>query len=815
MRREYRGHNAHLIIILFFILSLTAFAAENGVVRGTVTDALGAVIVHANVELLQNQQVVASSKTDGQGNYSLEPPQAGRYQIRAGAPSFHTTVSDAVYVSKSSETRVDVTLSPGALTQQVTVIATGTPTPEAQIGYSVTVITDDSYQHVLQVQDPLRLVPGLQFTQSGQLGSSTSIFIRGSNSGSLPNDSAKVLIDGLPASFIGGGTEFATLSATGIAQMEVLRGPNSALYGSDALAGVVSMTTARGTTPLPLFTYAADGGNFETYHQQASVSGAYRQFDYFSAFSAINTRNSLPDNGFHDASYAGNFGWTPRAGTELRVTVRRIDNSVELPNALQLYGIPDDAGQRDHDTYIGVTFQNQTTTRWHNLVRYGAVRLNELFTEYGPAGIPYNGYYIGAPVTLQGANGYTVSGQGLFPDDGPPFPFQALSTTNRDFVYAQSDYQFTRHLSGLLAFKYEDERGVSSGDYVQRGNYSYSMQLAGDLFSRLYYTLGSGIENNALFGVATTPRASLAYYLVRPNESHIFSGTKLRASFGNGIKEPSIYQQANSLNGLLSTLANGSQLIAQYGVTPIGAQTSRSYDGGIDQQLFNGRGRLSVTLFHNEFGNGVEFVPQQGLSALGVPANVVQQTPLGAYVNSLAYRAQGAEIEVEYKFGTNLFLRGGYTYLDTVVQRSFSSDNLSPSFNPSFPSVPIGAFSPLVGARPFRQAPHSGYFAISYNHPRWFVSLSGTLVSRRDDTDFLYDQNGGTSMLLPNRNLDPAYQRIDLTGSYQLNHTVQIYSVIQNLLSQHYDEAFGYAALPLTFRAGMKLTFGGESWKLK
>jgi iron complex outermembrane receptor protein/vitamin B12 transporter len=194
---------------------------------------------------------------------------------------------------------------------------------------------------------------------------------------------------------------------------------------------------------------------------------------------------------------------------------------------------------------------------------------------------------------------------------------------------------------------------------------------------------------------------------------------------------------------------------------------------------------------------------------------VVQQTPLGAYVNSLAYRAQGAEIEVEYKLGTNLFLRGGYTYLDTVVQRSFSSDNLSPSFNPSFPSVPIGAFSPLVGARPFRQAPHSGYFAISYNHPRWFVSLSGTLVSRRDDTDFLYDQNGGTSMLLPNRNLDPAYQRIDLTGSYQLNHTVQIYSVIQNLLSQHYDEAFGYAALPLTFRAGMKLTFGGESWKLK
>lgn len=70
-------------------------------------------------------------------------------------------------------------------------------------------------------------------------------------------------------------------------------------------------------------------------------------------------------------------------------------------------------------------------------------------------------------------------------------------------------------------------------------------------------------------------------------------------------------------------------------------------------------------------------------------------------------------------------------------------------------------------------------------------------------------------MLLPNRNLDPSYQRIDLTGSYQLHRSVQIYSLIQNVLSQHYDEAFGFPALPLTFRSGIKFDLGGESWKLK
>jgi iron complex outermembrane receptor protein/vitamin B12 transporter len=88
-------------------------------------------------------------------------------------------------------------------------------------------------------------------------------------------------------------------------------------------------------------------------------------------------------------------------------------------------------------------------------------------------------------------------------------------------------------------------------------------------------------------------------------------------------------------------------------------------------------------------------------------------------------------------------------------------------------------------------------------------------VGRRDDSDFLSDANFGTTLLLPNRNLDPAYQRLDLSGSYQVSHLLTLYSSFQNILSEHYNEAFGYPALPFTFRSGIKLTFGGESWKLK
>jgi len=227
----------------------------------------------------------------------------------------------------------------------------------------------------------------------------------------------------------------------------------------------------------------------------------------------------------------------------------------------------------------------------------------------------------------------------------------------------------------------------------------------------------------------------------------------------------------------------------------------------------NGRGRVSLTLFHNEFSDGIEYIPQQGLIDLGVPSAVAAAAVFGATLNSQAYLAQGIEAEVEYRITNNIFARGGYTYLDARIQRSFTSDALGPSFNPDFPTVPIGVFSPLIGARPFDRAPHTGYFELSYRRNRLFTDVRGTLVGRRDDSDFLeFDASGGTTMLLPNRNLDGAYQRIDLRASYQMNRYAAAEANFSNLLCEHYGEAFGYPSLPFLFRLGLKFSLGGESW---
>src|SRR3984957_20447092 len=310
---------------------LAASAADAGIVRGTVTDPLGSVIVSATVELLDDASVVQQTTTDTAGSYIFHLQKSARYQVRAIAPTFQATTSSATFVAADGKAEVNLTLSTQTLTQEVTVTATGTPTPEAQVGAAVSVLDADQYRYSTEVQDPLRLIPGAQLTQTGQVGGTTGLSIRGGNT-----NANKVLIDGVPADDIGGAVEFGNIDSVGIDKIEVLREPNSALYGSDALAGVVRLTTLRRRTFLSLLTYSRDGGNLNTFRQVGTLGGTFRHFDYYSAFALTDTRNNLPKDAFHNGTYAGNFGWTPNTANDLRFTVRHLAVAADQPNAILL-----------------------------------------------------------------------------------------------------------------------------------------------------------------------------------------------------------------------------------------------------------------------------------------------------------------------------------------------------------------------------------------------------------------------------------------------------------------------------------------------
>jgi iron complex outermembrane receptor protein/vitamin B12 transporter len=797
-----------------------ALAASRSTIRGTITDPTGAAVPGAQVELLRDGNRIAGSASDAQGDYQFANVPPGHYQVRAQAPEFAPQTSEVFYAGSNSAT-VNLALKLGSVAQQIVVTATGTRTPESQVGASVTVLTADQFPHRLDVLDPLEQVPGVQVVQSGPRGASSSIFLRGGNS-----NANKVLLDGVPLNDIGGVMNFGTLATAGIEQVEVLRGPNTVLYGPDAMAGVVSLTTRRGTTPLPEISYALDGGNFSTAHQHSSLSGVFRRLDYLGEFSREDTNNALPNSRFHNGTYVANAGLALNSATELRFTGRYTTTGLGQPNTIEFFGIADDSSQHDQDGYLSATLQNQTTQRWHNLLRYSATRLRLQDVNPSPTGIPDAfGNFLGQPVTIHGANGFSVTGQAIL-DFGGVYPVETSSSTKRDTVYVQSDYSFTPKLTGLLAYRFEQERGFTlafgSSTNANRDNSSYIAELHGNLGSRAYATLGGSVEKNAIFGVAAIPRLSLAYYLIRPNSGGLLSGTKIKANYGQGIKEPSIFEATSSLFGLLSGPGGEPQLISQFNIGPIGAERSRSYDVGVEQLVASGRLKISATYYHNQFTNQIEFVPSTALPLLGVSPSVANAAGFGATINSGDTRAQGIETEVEAGLGHGFNVRAAYTYLDAVVVRSFTNDAFSCSgptpqptcFNPAFPGIPIGIFDPLLGARPFRRAPHTGSFSIDYSRQKFQLMLTGYLVSRRDDSTFLSDDSTfGTGMLLPNHNLAPAFQKIDLGGSYRVNPHVQFYSVLENLANQHYDPVFGFRALPFTARAGIKLTLGGESWR--
>jgi iron complex outermembrane receptor protein/vitamin B12 transporter len=665
----------------------------------------------------------------------------------------------------------------------------------------------------LDLLDVLRQVPGLAVIQTGERGGTSLVFARGGTS-----DFNKVLIDGIPANDIGGIVEFANLSASGANQVEVYRGANSVLYGADAMGSVIQVTTRRGSSTLPEFTYSAEGGNFSTLRQEASLGGAFHAFDYFADFMDFETQNSLPNSSFHNGTFSGNVGWQANQTTDVRFTIRHTATGLGVPNALALYGIPDDAFQREQDTYMGLKVQNQTTSKWLNSLQLSSMNLRYNYDEPAPAGIPFEGNYLGDPVTLCGANGFCSSGQAIL-DYGGVYPNLDNSHTAVQTLYGLSSYAIKPDLSASAGLRYDHESGYTNyADTLSptsRNNFDFFMEAHGSLGHRAFATAGVGLADNAVYGFAATPRVSIAYYVRRPSSGSFFDGTKLRFNFGTGIDEPSIYNQGSSLFNLLSTLPNGPVLISQYHVSPIGPERSRDFDLGVEQLLWGGRARLGITGFHESFFDLIAFVDKNLLPELGVPGPIANALPFGAAANSDSYRSLGAELELEARFSRNLRLQAEYTYTGTVVTQSFASSAQTPSYNPAYPNTPIGAYTPLIGGRPFGVPRNSESMALIYSKRRFGMSATGYFVSRSDDSTFLTDEYHGNTLLLPNRNLLNSYQLIDCSGWFEARRGVTLYTSMGNVLDEHYQGAFGYPSLPFNFRTGIKITLGGEAWKRK
>jgi vitamin B12 transporter len=817
-----RRFSRTVVPILLLAALISAANARAASVRGVVTDASGARVAGASVVLIQNGKVVTTALSGADGSYELLTGAGGRFFLLVSAPTFRQLETPVFYAGRLDAVERNMVLEPEWVRQSIVVTATGTPTPQAQTSAATSVVGPTELAERTTLTDNLRLMPGASVSQIGQRGAQASLFLRGGNS-----DDNLVLIDGVDAGDLGGRFDFGTLPTTEIESAEVFRGTDSSLYGADAESGVVSLTTPRGTTSHPSFFLEGDGGNFNTAHEQASLAGAHDKLDYLAAYSWLQSSNSLPNDAMHMASPAANLGWQPSGKTQLRGTLHYNVASTGVPNAWDFYRVADLATQKDQDLYVSGSFENQTTASFNNIVRYGLARKREQFAlwqQSGSGAFDAYGDSLGDVVTITGANGAAATGQAVL-DYAQTYPYRYQLVSNRDQLVYHGDYTVTPHLAALIGFQFEDERGAevvptyTVNETTDRTNYVYLASVHGDFKSRFFYTLGGSLEHYSLFGVETTPSAGFSFYALRPRKG-IFSGTRVMFHYGDGVREPALTDQFGSLYQFL--VSNGYPSMAQQlHIGPLAAPFARMYDGGGEQAFLSQRIALRVRYFHNEFGKQIEYVGGHILPGLIPNLTPAQQqqliTALGFYytndyglaVNTQAFRAQGIESTVEGGIGPDLFLRGGYTWLDAVVQRSFDSDNeaLAGGYAPTYNGIPIGATSPLVGARPFRRPPHTGFLTATYTHQKFAGLLNAAFASASDDSTYLEfaDSNGGNSLLLPNRNLDYGFAKIDLGGSYQLKWWLGVYGIAENLTSNQHIAPIGYVSLPFNFRAGLKV----------
>jgi vitamin B12 transporter len=824
-----RGLRSRAFLRIFVVILLAACAAfcPAASIRGVVTDASGAKVMGATVNLLSNGKVIGTAVSTADGSFQILTGTSGRFFLVISAKSFRQIETPMFYAGPLDNIERDVVLEPEWARESIVVTATGTPTPQPQTSAATDVLGPLDLALRDDFVSTLRLMPGTFVVQTGQLGAQTSLFVRGGNS-----DSTKTMLDGVDAGDLGNQFDFGQLSTTSVERAEVYRGPNSNLYGAGAESGVLNFATEHGTTSFPSILFQGDAGNFQTMREELKVAGSHKKLDYLGAYSWLQTGNALPMDEYHLGTAAATVGWEPNGTTQIRGTLHYGVSGTGVPNAWDFYNVTDDATQKDQNIFVSASIDNQTTASFHQSVRYGLTRKREqysLWQQDGSGELDAYGDSLGYVVTITGANGASAIGQAVL-DYAQTYPYQSQMASNRDQLIYQGDYQVTPHLNALVGFHYEDERGMedipsyTTYNTTERSNYDYLASVHGDFKSRVFYTLGGSLEHYSLFGVQTSPRVGVSGYILRPRKG-IFSGTRALFNFGDSVREPTLTDEFGSLYKFL--LSNDSQAIQELGIGPLAAPAVRTYEGGGEQSFFSGRLVFRASYFHNQYGREIEYVGGHLLPNLIPGLNATQQqeliTALGYYytddyglaVNTQAFRAQGIESNVEGGIGRNIFLRGGYTYLDGVVQRSFDSDNeaLAGGYAPTYNGIPIGAISPLVGARPFRRAPHTGFVSASYSAHKITGVFTSAFASRSDDSTYLEyaDANGGNSLLLPNRNLDHGYAKLDLGASYQLLSWLGIYGQGENLLSEQHIAPIGYPSIPMTARLGLKLQWGPGS----
>ncbi|MFI4891675.1 MAG: TonB-dependent receptor plug domain-containing protein [Steroidobacterales bacterium] len=536
--------------------------------------------------------------------------------------------------------------APEPLVDEVVVVATRSPTPLVKVGNSVTVIDEAAIREsqATAVADLLAQSPGVNFVRNGGVGQLTSVFIRGAGS-----DETVVLIDGVQLtdpSSTAGGFFFDSLLTADIGRIEILRGAQSTLYGSQAMGGVISVISAEPTAPFG-GGFSTEAGSHDTGYATGSIGGKsedllWKLSGNWYGTSGFQSFDPAFGGARADASQVGGgsarvrYDLTPLAQLDARVyyTQNRVDTD-------------------GFDTRTGAFGDDNEYAK------------NRQFVEY-------TGLTIASPdhtFTNRLAYDYTDSERQEF-DPGPRYPAAFYANGDLETFYGigrniREEYQGTwdiderlRAVFGLQHEKSTISTDTPAFDYSPAAlessatiNSGYA-QLRSDVAPGLTLTAGERYDRHSEFGAHSTGQLAAAWAL--PG-----SQTILRASFGQGFKAPSLYQ----LFG-----ANG------VGNPALRPETATSWDAGVEQHALDGRLGLAATYFHRDSHDLIDFFFCAGITSPQCSNAIFG----GYYANIDQASAHGVELQAKYRPTTALTIAGNYTLTDTENQSPGASGNELP-----------------------------------------------------------------------------------------------------------------------------------------
>jgi outer membrane cobalamin receptor len=557
----------------------------------------------------------------GRFRTSLPP---GDYTVSVRVPGFVLNPEPRVHLEAETVT-LDLNLEPAPVAEHVVVAATRGEAAASEVGTSTSVIGRDTItdRDATSAIDLLPLVAGVDAARTGGVGAQASVFLRGGES-----DYARVLIDGVPVNEPGGYYNFGSLMPLELDHIEVDRGATSSLYGTDALAGVVSFVSrSAGPDARTEFHGEAEGGSFAWRRALLGGSGRSGSFDWNGGVERVETDNQGPNAALREWAAALSLGARLAEDTSLRLVARGETSTVGTPGQTAFQRPDLDANYEWKDLTLSAQLQKNGDKATQRL-RFGYALTDQLSRDPLDSGnyVPQYGSLVGA---------FELS------DYVEPLGYQ--NNTRRFTAGYEAELRAgSRQLLGMgadLEYEWGTIGSLDTGPLItpNRTNWGFYVQDRAVLSEKVYATIGGRVERNGSFGTRAVPRLAFVYRPFLGRDS-----TTIHASAGLGIKEPSFDE---SYGTSYYALGNPSLL----------PERSETVDLGIEQRLVEDRLRLDVTGYFSEYFDQIAFV------------TLDPSTGQGSYTNLGKTRARGVEVTLEAAPSSHFTVAAAYTFLDGTI----------------------------------------------------------------------------------------------------------------------------------------------------